>query len=64
MTELLIFYGMLSIGLALGTGYSLVLSTAQPQTRHENVPSDESLLKLFYLPLRNISRKWSMPIRD
>ena len=27
-------------------------------------PSDESLLKLFYLALRNISRKWSMPIRD
>jgi len=25
MTELLIFYGMMSIGLALGTGYSLVL---------------------------------------
>lgn len=25
MTELLVFYGMLSIGLALGTGYSLVL---------------------------------------
>ena len=27
-------------------------------------PSDESLLKLFYLALRNISQKWSMPIRD
>jgi len=27
-------------------------------------PSDESLLKLFYLALRNISQKWTMPIRD
>ena len=27
-------------------------------------PSDESLLKLFYLALRNISKKWTMPIRD
>ena len=26
--------------------------------------SDEALLKLFYLALRNISLKWSMPIRD
>ena len=27
-------------------------------------PSDESLVKLFYLALRNISKKWTMPIRD
>lgn len=27
-------------------------------------PSDEALLKLFYLALRNISKKWMMPIRD
>lgn len=27
-------------------------------------PSDEALLKLFYLALNNISKKWSMPIRD
>ena len=27
-------------------------------------PSDESLIKLFYLALRNISQKWSMPILD
>ena len=25
-------------------------------------PSDEALLKLFYLALRNISQKWTMPI--
>jgi putative transposase len=27
-------------------------------------PSDEALMKLFYLALKNISRKWTMPIRD
>ena len=30
----------------------------------ESFPSDESLIKLFYLALRNISQKWNMPIRD
>lgn len=27
-------------------------------------PSDEALLKLFYLAMQNISKKWTMPIRD
>lgn len=27
-------------------------------------PSDEALTKLLYLALQNISRKWTMPIRD
>ena len=27
-------------------------------------PSEEALTKLFYLALRNISQKWTMPIRD
>ena len=27
-------------------------------------PSDDALLKLFYLALHNISKKWTMPIRD
>lgn len=27
-------------------------------------PSDEALSKLFYLALKNISKKWNMPIRD
>ena len=26
--------------------------------------SDDALMKLFYLALRNISQKWTMPIRD
>jgi transposase-like protein len=29
-------------------------------TKHETSP----LTKLFYLALRNISQKWTMPIRD
>ncbi len=29
-----------------------------------SLPGDEALLKLFYLALRNISQKWTMPIRD
>ena len=34
-------------------------------TRHRGAfPSDEALLKLLYLALRNISKKWTMPIRD
>jgi len=27
-------------------------------------PSDDALLKLFYLALGNISKKWTMPLRD
>ncbi len=27
-------------------------------------PSDEALLKLFYLALKNISKKWTMPIQN
>ena len=28
------------------------------------LPSDEALLKLFYLALQNLSQKWTMPLRD
>ena len=27
-------------------------------------PSDEALIKLLYLALRNISTRWTLPIRD
>ena len=27
-------------------------------------PTDEAVTKLFYLALKNISKKWTMPIRD
>ena len=30
----------------------------------EGAALDEALTKLFYLALRNISQKWTMPIRD
>ncbi len=34
-------------------------------TKHRGAfPTDEALLKLLYLALRNISKKWTMPIRD
>jgi transposase-like protein len=29
-----------------------------------SLPSDEALLKLFDLALNNISKKWTMPLRD
>ena len=34
-------------------------------TKHRGAfPTDEALVKLIYLALRNISKKWTMPIRD
>lgn len=34
-------------------------------TKHRGAfPNDEALIKLLYLALRNISKKWTMPIRD
>ena len=27
-------------------------------------PSDEAVLKLLYLALRNIAKKWTMPVSD
>jgi putative transposase len=27
-------------------------------------PTDEAVFKLFYLALRNISQKWTMPLKD
>jgi len=29
-----------------------------------SLPNDEALIKLFYLALKNIGKKWTMPIRD
>ncbi len=31
---------------------------------HRTFPTDESALKVVYLALQNISKKWTMPIRD
>jgi transposase-like protein len=30
----------------------------------DSLPNDESMLKLLYLSLNNIAKKWTMPIRD
>jgi transposase-like protein len=30
----------------------------------KNKPNDESILKIFYLALNNVAKKWTMPIRD
>ncbi len=31
---------------------------------HRSFPTDESALKVIYLAMHNISKKWTMPIRD
>ncbi len=31
---------------------------------HRIFPSDEAILKVIYLAVRNLSKKWTMPIRD
>jgi transposase-like protein len=35
-----------------------------PAQNRGSLQSDEALLKLFCLALRNISKKWTMPIHD
>ena len=43
---------------------SLNMSLRKITKNRGSFPSDEALLKLFYLALQNISQKWTMPIRD
>jgi transposase-like protein len=43
---------------------SVNMSLRKITKNRSSFPSDEALLKLFYLALQNISRKWTMPIRD
>jgi transposase-like protein len=31
---------------------------------HCSFPTDESVMKVIYLAIHNISKKWTMPIRD
>jgi putative transposase len=31
---------------------------------HRSFPTDESAMKVIYLAIHNISKKWTMPIRD
>jgi putative transposase len=43
---------------------SLNMSLRKITKNRGSFPTDEALLKLFYLAIQNISRKWTMPIRD
>lgn len=43
---------------------SVNMSLRKRTKNRGSFPSDEALLKLLYLALRNISKKWTMPIRD
>ena len=43
---------------------SLNMSLRKTTKNRGSFPSDEALLKLFYLAIQNISKKWTMPIRD
>jgi len=43
---------------------SLNMSLRKITKNRGSFPSDEALTKLFYLAIRNIAKKWTMPIRD
>jgi putative transposase len=43
---------------------SLNMSLRKISKTRGSFPNDDALMKLFYLALRNISQKWTMPIHD
>ena len=43
---------------------SLNLTLRKVIKNRASFPSDEAAFKLLYLALHNVSRKWTMPIRD
>lgn len=43
---------------------SVNMSLRKVTKNRGSFPSDDALLKLFYLALMNISQKWTMPLRD
>jgi transposase-like protein len=43
---------------------SVNMSLRKITKNRRSFPSDDALLKLFYLALANIAKKWSMPLRD
>ena len=43
---------------------SLNMTLRKVTTNHRIFPSDEAVFKVLYLAMRNISKKWTMPIRD
>jgi putative transposase len=40
------------------------MSLGKITKNRESFPSDDTLLKLFYLALANVIKKWTMPLRD
>lgn len=43
---------------------SLNMTLRKVLRNHRSFPTDESAMKVIYLAIHNISRKWTMPIRD
>ncbi len=43
---------------------SVNMSLRKVTKNRGSFPNDESMLKLLYLALKNISKKWTMPIRN
>ena len=43
---------------------SLNMGLRKISKNRASFPSDEAIMKLFYLAIRNISKKWTMPIKD
>ncbi len=43
---------------------SVNMSLRKVTKNRGSFPSDDALLKLFYLALANIAKKWTMPLRD
>lgn len=43
---------------------SINMSLRKITKTRSSFPTDEAVMKLFFLALRNISKKWTMPIRD
>ena len=43
---------------------SLNMTLRKVTHNHRIFPSDEAVYKVIYLAMRNIAKKWTMPIRD
>ena len=43
---------------------ALSMSLRKTTRNRDSFPSERALLKLLYLALQNIGKKWTMPIRD
>ena len=43
---------------------SVNISLRKITNNRGSFPNDDALLKLFYLALNNIAKKWTMPLRD